>query len=212
MAVFLDSVVIEEAQRAWDSGMIVGVTTNPALVAKAGRPALEIVRGLARIGEWEVFHQLTGRTEEELLEEAERAVEIAPDQITLKIMMSLPNLELIANAGDFIWAVTGIASASQALLAMEAGAGYVIPYVNRITRAGGDGIRTVSEIAALLETVDEPGEILAASLKTPQEVIDTLLAGAENVTIPWALIEEMARHPVTDAADEDFRKAIGASF
>jgi transaldolase len=209
MALFLDSALMDEAQRAWDSRMVVGVTTNPALITKVGRPALEIVRGLAQIGEWEVFHQLTGRTEEELLEEAERAAEIAPDQIVLKIMMSLPNLELIANAGEFTWAVTGIASASQGLLALEAGADYVIPYVNRITRSGGDGIRAVSEIAALLETVDDPGQILAASLKTPQEVVDVMLAGADHVTLPWALIEQMAQHSVTDAADADFRKAMG---
>jgi transaldolase len=212
MAVFLDSAVIEEARRAWDSGFVVGVTTNPALVAKIGRPALEIVRDLARMGDWEVFHQLTGRTEEELLEEAERAAEIAPDQIVLKIMMSLPNLDFVANNEDFIWAVTGIASAAQGLLALQTGADYIIPYVNRIARGGGDGIRTVSEIAALAETVDNPGEILAASLKSPQEVVDVMLAGANHVTIPWSLMEEMAQHPVTDAADEDFRKALEASF
>jgi len=212
MALFLDSAVIDEAKRAWDSGLVVGVTTNPALVAKVGRPALDIIRELARIGDWEVFHQLTARAQADLIAEAERAAEIAYDQIVLKIMMSLPNLDLVANNEDFIWAVTGVASAAQGLLALQAGAAYVIPYVNRITRSGGDGIRTVSEIAALAETIEESGDILAASLKSPQEVVDVMLAGADHVTIPWTLIEEMARHPVTDAADEDFRKAVQASF
>lgn len=209
MALYLDSAIVDEARRAWDLGLVVGVTTNPALVARAGRPALDIVRDLARIGEWEVFHQLTGRAAGELLDEARRATDIAPGQVVLKIMVSLPNLELVARYDEFRWAVTGIGSAAQGLLALEAGADYVIPYVNRITRGGGDGIRAVADIAALAETVDDPGEILAASLKSPQEVADVLLAGADHVTIPWALLEEMARHPVTDAADEDFRRALG---
>ncbi|MGB9593375.1 MAG: transaldolase family protein [Anaerolineae bacterium] len=209
MALYLDSAIVDEARRAWDLGLVVGVTTNPALVARAGRPGLDIVRDLARIGEWEVFHQLTGRTAEALLDEARRATDIAPGQVVLKIMVSLPNLELVARHDEFRWAVTGIGSAAQGLLALEAGADYVIPYVNRITRGGGDGVQVVAEIAALAETVADPGEILAASLKSPQEVADVLLAGAEHVTIPWALLEEMARHPVTDAADEDFRRALG---
>ena len=211
MAVYLDSAVIEEARRAWDSGFVVGVTTNPALVAKAGRPALDIIRDLTRIGEWPVFHQLTGRTHKALLEEAKRAAEIAPDLVVLKIMMSLSNLELVANNDDFTWAITGIASAAQGLLALQTRADYIIPYVNRITRSGGDGIRTVAEIAALTDTMDDAGYILAASLKSPQEVVDVMLAGADFVTIPWAMIEEMAQHPVTDAADEDFRKAMGVA-
>ncbi|MDH7490375.1 MAG: transaldolase family protein [Anaerolineae bacterium] len=209
MALYLDSAIADEARRAWDLGLVVGVTTNPALVAKAGRPALDIIRDLARIGEWDVFHQLTGRTADALLDEARRASDIAPGQVVLKIMVSLPNLELVARHGEFRWAVTGIGSAAQGLLALEAGADYVIPYVNRITRGGGDGIRAVADIAALAETVDDPGDILAASLKSPEEVADVLLAGADHVTVPWALLEEMARHPVTDAADEDFRRALG---
>lgn len=209
MALFLDSAMVDEARRAWDMGLVVGVTTNPALVAKAGRPALDIVRDMARIGEWDVFHQLTGRTAEALLEEARRAADVAPGQIVLKIMVSLPNLELVARYDDFRWAVTGVGSAAQGLLALEAGADYVIPYVNRITRAGGDGIGVVAEIAVLAEAVDGAGDILAASLKSPQEVADVLIAGADHVTVPWALLEEMARHPVTDAADEDFRRALG---
>jgi len=208
---YLDSAIVDEARRAWDLGLVVGVTTNPALVAKAGRPALDIIRDLARIGEWEVFHQLTGRTAEALLDEAHRASDVAPGQVVLKIMVSLANLQLVARRDEFRWAVTGIGSAAQALLALEAGAEYVIPYVNRITRGGGDGIGVVAEIAALAETVEYPGEILAASLKSPQEVADVLLAGADHVTVPWALLEEMARHPVTDAADEDFRRALGAA-
>ncbi len=211
MALYLDSAMVEEARRAWDLGLVVGVTTNPALVARAGRPALDIVRDLARIGEWNVFHQLTGRTAEALLDEARRAADIAPGQVVLKIMVSLPNLELVARHDEFRWAVTGIGSAAQGLLALEAGAEYVIPYVNRITRGGGDGIQVVAEIAALAEAVDNPGDILAASLKSPQEVADVIMAGADHVTIPWALLEEMARHPVTDAADEDFRRAMGSA-
>lgn len=211
MALYLDSAVVEEAHRAWDLGLVVGVTTNPALVARAGRPALDVVRDLTRVGEWDVFHQLTGDTAEALLDEARRATDIAPGQVVLKIMVSLANLQLVARHDEFRWAVTGIGSAAQALLALEAGAEYVIPYVNRITRGGGDGIGVVAEIAALAETVEDPGEILAASLKSPQEVAHVLIAGADHVTVPWALLEEMARHPVTDAADEDFRRALGAA-
>lgn len=209
MALFLDSAMVDEAQRAWDLRLVEGVTTNPALVARAGRAALDIVRDIAHIGEWDVFYQLTGRTAEALLEEARRATDVAPGQIVLKIMVSLPNLELVLRHDEFRWAVTGIGSTAQGLLALETGAEYVIPYVNRITRAGGDGIGVVAEIAALARRVEYRGEILAASLKSPQEVADVLIAGADHVTVPWALLEEMARHPVTDAAGEDFRRALG---
>lgn len=209
MALFLDSANVDEARRARDLGFIAGVTTNPALVAKAGRPALDVVGDLAGLADWLVFHQLTGETPEALLREAEAATEIAPDRIVLKIMVSLANLQLVASRADFRWAVTGVASAAQGLLAAEAGAEFVIPYVNRITRAGEDGVQVVAEMAMLLEGAEAFSQILAASLKTPQEVVSTLLAGADHVTLPWALLEEMARHPVTDAADEDFRKAMG---
>jgi transaldolase len=209
MGLFLDSANVEEARRARDSMLVVGVTTNPTLVAQTGRTAFDVVRDLAELDEWLVFHQLVAKGRDELLEEASRFADIAEDRVILKIMMSLPNLEVVAAQPEFAWAVTGIASAAQGLLAMEAGADFIIPYVNRITHAGEDGIKVVRDIADLLPATRSEAELLAASLKTPREVVDTILAGANHVTLPWPLFEEMARHPVTDESEEGFRRAFG---
>jgi len=104
--------------------------------------------------------------------------------------------------------MAAVFSAAQAYLACQAGARYVIPYVNRLTRLGGDGIALVRRIAAILgpET-----ELLAASLKSPAEAVDALLAGAHHVTVPWKLIEEMAEHRLSALAVEEFARAASSS-
>ena len=126
----------------------------------------------------------------------------------LKIPASLSGLRLVAAlSGQIPCAVTAIFSAAQAYLACQAGARYVIPYVNRLTRLGGDGIALVRRIAAIL---GPDTELLAASLKSPAEVVDALAAGAHHVTVPWKLIEEMAEHRLSALAVEEFARAASS--
>ena len=204
MALFLDSADVADARRAMELGFVAGITTNPTLIARTGRPALEVIAELCAISKGPVFYQLTTGTEGE----ARRFHALAPSRIVLKIPASLSGLRLVASLSSEIpCAVTAIFSAAQAYLACQAGARYVIPYVNRLTRLGGDGIALVRRIAAIL---GPDTELLAASLKSPAEVVDALAAGAHHVTVPWKLIEEMAGHRLSALAVEEFARAASS--
>jgi len=208
LALFVDSAVIDEVREAIDTGFVSGVTTNPILVARAGRPAHELIAEICSISPGPVFHQLTSRTPEAMEAEARYFLDISPEQIVLKIPCTLESLKLAARLSPHArCAVTGIFSPAQAYLSVEAGARYVIPYVNRATRQMGDGIALVRSLSDLVVACGRDAEVLAASLKTPDEVVAAITAGARHVTVPPYLIKEMAEHPLSLAAIEEFSRA-----
>jgi len=208
LALYVDSALIEEVREACDSGLVSGVTTNPLLIAQAGRPAYELIQEICEISPGSVFYQLTTTTPEEMEEEGQRFADISPSQVVLKIPCTLPALRVVASLSEDVdCAVTAIYSPAQAYLAIEAGARYVIPYVNRATRLMGDGLELVRSMAGVVAAAGREAEVLAASLKTPDEVVATLLAGAKHVTVPYAVIKAMASHPLTEAAIQEFARA-----
>jgi transaldolase len=209
MSLFLDSAVLGDARQAGGYGFIVGCTTNPALLAAAGfKTAEEAMLALCPLFEGTVFCQLAGHTLEGMRPEAERLMLLASN-VGLKIACTLEGLRLAAELSERATvAVTGVFTPAQAYLAAQAGAHYVIPYVNRMTRFTGDGPNVVDAMANILAPTST--EILAAGIKSPAEAVDTLLAGAHHVSLPLSVIHEMAQNALTEKAIADFDAAWAA--
>jgi len=208
MALFLDSAEVKEAKRAMQMGFVAGVTTNPTLMARTDRLAYDVISELCSLCRGPVFHQLAASSLREMQEEAERFHAIAPGRVVIKVLCNLTGLQLTSQLADTVpCALTAVFSAAQTYLACQAGARYVIPYVNRATRLCGDGLALVYQMAGIVERAGSGTEIVAASLKTPAEVVEAILHGAHHVTIPLQLIEEMAEHRLSALAIEEFAQA-----
>ncbi len=210
MALFLDSAMAEDARRAAELGFVWGATTNPALMARTGREPAEVIAEFCDLLPGTVFYQLTAPTLAGREAEALRMVDINPVKVGIKVPCTTENLGLLAGLTDegITCAVTAIFSAYQAYLACEAGAHYILPYVNRSTRLQGDGPGLVREMLAIIVAADTGAELLAASIKTPAEVIETVLAGAHHLTLPLDLILALGEHPLSRQAIADFDQAM----
>jgi transaldolase len=210
VALFLDSARIEEVKKAVELGILSGVTTNPTIMAKmVGRPR-EIIRQICAIAPGHVFYQLTAKTPEERRLEGREFSALAPGKVVLKIPATTENMALMARLSkDIPCAATAVYSGHQAIVACEAGAHYVIPYVNRATRFLGDGCKLVAEIAAVLKASGKHVEILAASIKSADEATQAVLAGAHHLTLPLDILLSLGSHPLSDEAIEEFSRAGG---
>ncbi len=209
MSVFLDSAVMDEARQAAEYGFITGCTTNPSLLAKAGyATAEEAMKALCPLFEGTVFCQLMAHTPDEMRVEAEQLMRIAGN-VGLKIACSLDGLRMAAELSPRATvAVTGVFTPAQAYLSAQAGAQYVIPYINRITRFTGDGPGVVDAMANLLAPTAT--EILAAGIKSPAEAVESLGSGAHHVSLPFDVIQAMAQNALTERAVADFDAAWAA--
>jgi transaldolase len=205
MALYLDSARVEEAREAISWGFVTGVTTNPKLMAQVGGAPEQVIAELCELCPGPVFFQPVAQDAKGLEKKGRRFSALSPSQVVLKIPASLQNLAVMSRiSAEIPCAATAVFSPAQAYLAAEAGARYVIPYVNRMTRYSGRGIALVREIAAVLSSGGRRVELLAASLKDVAEVLACLSAGADHVTIPLELIREMASHPLSQEAIEQF--------
>ncbi|RLC60695.1 MAG: transaldolase [Chloroflexota bacterium] len=210
MAIYLDSASVEDARRAAELGFVAGITTNPKLIARTGRAAEEIIPELCDVlGEGLVFYQLTAPTVEEREREAHRFAALRPGHVGLKIPCTTENLALLLRLAEdgLTCAATAVFSVHQALLACEAGADCIIPYVNRATRLLGDGLALVAEIAAVVEVTGGTSEVLAASFRSVSEVVGAVLAGADHVTVPLNLLLALGDHPLSEQAIAEFAQA-----
>ncbi len=208
MSLFLDSADAEDARQAHKLGFVAGITTNPTLIARTGRPALEVIAELCTIIPGPVFYQLSGPHFAAMLAEVEQAKAISPAQVIMKVPCTLEGLRLVHHFRDrVLCAVTALFTPAQAYLAAEAGARYIIPYVNRSTRLLGDGPALVHQMVEVL--AHRKVEVLAASLKSPEEAVAALQAGAQHVTLPLPVILQMAESPYTAQALAEFEAAKG---
>ncbi len=208
MAILVDSADTDEVRRALELGFVAGVTTNPTLIAKVKRPGLEVLDDLLRMTEGPVFYQVTAETLSGREAQAREAAAKAPGRVVIKIPATTENLALAARLGreGIRCAITAVSSAAQAYTAAMAGADYAIPYVNRLTRQLGDGIAVVRDCAAVVR--NSQTKILAASLKTPEEVVAAILAGAEDVTLPLDVLLAMGEHELSHRAIADFAASL----
>ncbi len=203
MSLFLDSAKFEDVEAANALGFVMGATTNPALLSKAGhKDPVTAMKKICELLPGPVFHQLTDRTVDGMRAEAKSFIGLAPN-LGLKIMATLEGFQFAAEVSDQVAvAITGVFSPSQAYLATVAKADYVIPYVNRLTRYTGAGQSVVEDMAGVLFPTDT--DLLAAGIKTPAEAVETLLAGADHVSLPLDVMQAMATNDLTLEAYANF--------
>jgi transaldolase len=181
-------------------------------MALTGRKPNEVMAELCDLSTGIVFYQLTAGNISDRKTEAIQMAGIRPGRIGLKIPCTYENLSLSAHlvALGYIVGITAIFSPQQVYLACQAGAQYVLPYVNRSTRLLGDGIGLVRQMRAVIDIDNSKTQIIAASIKSPEEAISTLTAGAHHLTLPLSLIEAMGDHPLSLQTIEEFKRSGGS--
>ena len=207
MKLFIDTANVEEIRKANDLGVICGVTTNPSLIARESRVFKDVVTEITTIVDGPISAEVVSLEHEKMVEEALELAAIHKN-IVIKIPMIEEGLKAvkILSAKGIKTNVTLIFSASQALLAAKAGATYVSPFVGRLNDISSRGNELVETIHNMFEKHGITTEIIAASIRSPEDVVDAALAGADIATIPYKIIVQMTKHPLTDAGIERFLK------
>ena len=200
MKIFIDTANLNEIRKAKALGLVDGATTNPTLLAKEGESAEVLIRKISAEVEGPVNVEVTGITAEAMVEEA-REMATWGNQIVIKIPIVQEGLKAvkILSSEGIRTNVTLIFSASQAILAAKAGAAYVCPFLGRLDDIGFNGLELIHQIRGIFDNYDEiETQIVVASVRNPIHVIESGLMGAEIVTIPPSIIEQMVKHPLTD--------------
>ena len=209
MKFFLDTANVEDIRKAAAMGVICGVTTNPSLIAREGRDFKDVLQEISSIVDGPISGEVKATTTEAeaMIEEAREIAQLHPNMV-VKIPMTIEGLKAVkVLAKEKIKTnVTLIFSANQALLAARAGANYVSPFLGRLDDISTDGVELVRTIAEIFAIYDLPTEIIAASVRHPMHVTQCALAGADIATVPYAVIEAMTKHPLTDAGIEKFKQ------
>jgi transaldolase len=207
MKFFIDTANVNEIRKAWEIGIIDGVTTNPSLISKEKREPFDLLREICEIVNGPVSAEAVSLRADEMIKEAENLSKIHPN-IVVKIPMTEDGLSAVKRlSGMGIKTnVTLVFSASQALLAAKAGATFVSPFVGRIDDISHLGMNIVSEILEIYENYMFDTEIIVASIRNPLHVVEAARMGAHIATIPYAVIQQMIRHPLTDIGIERFLK------
>ena len=204
MAIYIDSAILNEVESARSLNWVRGVTTNPILLSKAGGDPSGVFRNLANLKFRQIFYQLVSPSLDSMYQEAQTAKKIAEDALVLKIPPTKVGFQFVSQYGNQIpCCVTAVYSPAQALVACEAGARYIAVYVNRATRLMGDGLQLVREIADILKSYDT--EIIAASLKSTEEAVASLVAGAHHLTLPYAILNGLIVHPLSEQTVDEFQ-------
>lgn len=215
MKFFIDTANVEDIKRANDMGVICGVTTNPSLIAKEGRDFKEVIKEITSIVDGPISGEVKATTvdAEGMIREGREIAAIHPNMV-VKIPMTVEGLKAVKVllAEGIKTNVTLIFTANQALLAAEAGATYVSPFLGRLDDINQPGIELVRTIAEIFAVYGYETEIIAASVRNPIHVTDCALAGADIATVPYKVIEQMTKHPLTDQGIEKFQADYKAVF
>ena len=215
MKFFVDTANVSDIVKANDMGVICGVTTNPSLIAKEGRDFSEVIKEIASIVDGPISGEVKATTVDAqgMIEEGREIAKIHPNMV-VKIPMTIEGLKatkVLASEG-IKTNLTLIFSANQALLAARAGATYVSPFLGRLDDISTPGIDLIRQIADIFEIHSIDTEIIAASVRNPIHVIDCALAGAHIATVPYSVIEQMTKHPLTDQGIAKFQADYKAVF
>ena len=205
MILFLDTAFIEEIEKAKSWGILDGVTTNPTHVSRTGRPARELYEDICNMVDGPVSLECLALDAEGIVAEARKLATIA-DNVVIKvpIMEEGPKAVKQLSAEGIKTNVTVNFSAMQALLAAKCGATYISPFVGRLDLIGHCSMDLVREIKVIYDNYDFSTQILAAALRNPGHVLESALAGAHVATMPLDIMQQMYKHPMTDAAIEQF--------
>ncbi|MBE5979037.1 fructose-6-phosphate aldolase [Lacrimispora defluvii] len=216
MRFFVDTANIEEIRKANEMGIICGVTTNPSLIAKEGRDFKQVIEEITSIVDGPISGEVKATTTDAkgMIEEGRQIAAIHPNMV-VKIPMTAEGLKAVkVLTGEGIKTnVTLVFSAAQALLAARAGATYVSPFLGRLDDISMPGIDLIDEITEIFSIHEIETEIIAASIRNPIHVIDCAKAGADIATVPYPVLEQMTKHPLTDQGikkfQDDYRSVFG---
>ena len=205
MKLFIDTANLAEIREmAW---LVDGVTTNPSLVAVEKRPFREVIAEICTLVQGPVSAEVTALDADGMVAEARELAKIHKN-VVVKVSMTLAGMKAVQRLAEeeIQTNATLIFSANQALLAAKCGATYVSPFVGRIDDVGGDGMELVSQILEVYEAYAFPTEVIVASVRHPQHVLQAALLGADIATVPYGVLKRLFDHPLTDAGIERFLK------
>ncbi|MDD3251113.1 MAG: fructose-6-phosphate aldolase [Lachnospiraceae bacterium] len=216
MKLFVDTAKIEDIKKANDMGVICGVTTNPSLIAKeGGKSQVQVLKEIADIVDGPISGEVKATTTdaEGMIAEGREIAKLHKNMV-VKIPMTVEGLKAtkVLSGEGIKCNVTLIFSANQALLAARAGAAYVSPFLGRLDDISQPGVDLIKTIAEIFDIYGIEAEIIAASVRNPIHVTDCALAGADIATVPYSVIEQMTKHPLTDQGIAKFQADYKAVF
>jgi transaldolase len=205
MKFFVDTADVGEIRELAATGLLDGVTTNPSLIAKTGRPIRTVIAEICEAIDGSVSAEVAATDFDGMMNEGTRLAAIAKN-VAVKVPLTWDGLKACRalSQGGHKVNVTLCFSANQALLAAKAGAAFISPFAGRLDDIGFDGMEVIREIRVIYDNFDFNTEILAASIRTPLHVKQAAMAGADVATIPPAILKNLARHPLTDKGLEAF--------
>lgn len=215
MIFFIDTANVDDIRKANDMGIISGVTTNPSLIAKEGRDFKQVIQEITSIVDGPISGEVKATTvdAEGMIAEAREIASIHPNMV-VKIPMTAEGLKAVKvlHKEGIKTNVTLIFSPAQALLAARAGADYVSPFLGRLDDISTPGISLIEEITEIFQMHGIETQIIAASIRNPIHVIDCAKAGADIATVPYKVLEQMTKHPLTDQGIAKFQADYKAVF
>ena len=205
MKFFIDTANIDEINKGLELGMVDGVTTNPSLISKEQRPFTDILADICALVDGPISAEVISLEADGMVTEG-RELAAIHENIVIKVPMTEEGLKAVKrlSAENIKTNVTLIFSSTQALLAAKAGATYVSPFVGRIDDLSLDGMELVGDIMTIFANYSLPTEVIVASVRSPQHVAQSALIGADIATIPYKVIAQLAKHPLTDIGMEKF--------
>jgi len=205
MKFFIDTADVKEIREAHDLGLVDGVTTNPSLIAKSGRKFKDVIKEIASIVDGPISAEVVSLDAPGMIKEAKELVKIHKN-IVIKLPMTPEGLKAChaLTAKGIKTNVTLIFTPMQALLAAKAGATYVSPFVGRLDDISQDGMQIIEEIRTIFDNYGYMSEIIVASIRNPIHVLNSALIGADICTIPYSVMVQLSKHPLTDAGIKKF--------
>ncbi len=213
MKFFLDTANLDELRKGVELGLVDGVTTNPSLIAKEGKPIEEQIRAICGIVDGDISAEVVATQSDAMIVEGRKLSQIHKNVI-VKVPLTRDGIRacsLLTREGIRV-NVTLCFSAAQAILAAKAGAYFVSPFVGRVDDIGWDGTQLIADIVDIYEIHNFKTQVLAASLRTSIHVIDAAKAGAHIGTMPWKVLDMMFNHPLTDKGLDQFLKDYAKAF
>jgi transaldolase len=205
MQFFLDTAEIKEIETGLEWGMVDGITTNPTLIAKMGRPYLQTVQEIARLVPGPVSGEVLATELDGMLEQGRRLAGLA-ENVVVKVPLTPAGLRAVRElAKEGIRCnVTLCFSAAQALLAAKAGAAYISPFIGRLDDVGEDGMLLIDQVVTIYRAYDFDTKVLVASVRHPVHIVQSAQLGADVATLPFKVLEQLYKHPLTDVGLERF--------
>ncbi|WP_429886312.1 fructose-6-phosphate aldolase [Geoalkalibacter halelectricus] len=206
MKFFIDTADVGEIRKAVDLGLVDGVTTNPSLIAKSGRDFRDVINEITALVDGPISAEVIATDAAGMVREGQELAKIHPRNIVIKVPMTEEGLKAthIFAAEGIKTNVTLVFSPLQALLAAKAGATYVSPFVGRLDDVGHDGMEGIDDIRSIFDNYGYSTEIIVASVRSPLHVLRAALIGADICTIPYNVIVQLSKHPLTDVGVQKF--------